>query len=500
MLSERAWYRSLYWRLALGLIAFLALALAAQGLLFIWMTDRIAGSMPARSPRQLAFLVASDLSAALERDASIDPGEHVREQYGRVFQSIIVLMSDGRAVSNHEEPVPPQTAAMLREEAARVGRRRRGPPPAEAPRAGGPRPRPRAEFAPIVVDGSVAGVVVVPFGRPPFSRLVRELGPTMGLVGGLVLIAGGAIIAFVVFGPARRRLRAVQDATERIGAGDLDARAPEGGGDEVAQLAHSFNRMAEELAARARALEASDRARRQLLADVSHELMTPLTAMRGYVETLSMQELRLDAATRERYLGIIEEETRRLENIIGDLLDLARLEGGGTSFRRERVQVAALFDRVATRHEREMRARGIVLARRIDPDAEVVGGDPDRLEQVLQNLAANALRHTPDGGRIAIASERVADRIRLTVRDTGPGIPPEHLPLIFDRFYKADASRRAASGSGLGLSIVKTIVERHGGTITARNDGGAVFEILLPPEMAEAEEPRGHGAHAVRSL
>jgi signal transduction histidine kinase len=237
-----------------------------------------------------------------------------------------------------------------------------------------------------------------------------------------------------------------------------------------------------------------------LLADVSHELMTPLTAMRGYVETLSMQELRLDAATRERYLGIIEEETRRLENIIGDLLDLARLEGGGTSFRRERVQVAALFDRVATRHEREMRARGIVLARRIDPDAEVVGGDPDRLEQVLQNLAANALRHTPDGGRIAIASERVADRIRLTVRDTGPGIPPEHLPLIFDRFYKADASRRAASGSGLGLSIVKTIVERHGGTITARNDGGAVFEILLPPEMAEAEEPRGHGAHAVRSL
>jgi hypothetical protein len=126
MLSERAWYRSLYWRLALGLIAFLALALAAQGLLFIWMTDRIAGSMPARSPRQLAFLVASDLSSALERDPAMDPAAHVREQYGRVFQSIIILMRDGRTVSNHDEPVPPETAATLREEAARIGRRASG--------------------------------------------------------------------------------------------------------------------------------------------------------------------------------------------------------------------------------------------------------------------------------------------------------------------------------------------------------------------------------------
>jgi two-component system, OmpR family, sensor kinase len=494
--SERAWYRSLYWRLALGLIAFLALALAAQGLLFIWMTDRIAGSMPARSPRQLAFLVASDLASALERDPSVDVQAHMREQYGRVFQSIVVLMRDGRTISNHDDPVPPRLEAALREEAARLGtRRRRGSP------GDGPRPaRLRSEFAPIVVDGSIAGAVVVPFGRPPFSRLVRELGPTMGLVGGLVLIAGGAVVAFVVFGPARRRLRAVQDATERLGGGDLAARAPEDGGDEVAQLAQSFNRMAEELAARASALDASDRARRQLLADVSHELMTPLTAMRGYLETLSMNELRLDAPTRERYMRIIDEETRRLENIIGDLLDLARLEGGGTTFRRERVDVRALFDRVATRHEREMQARGVDLSREIGDGADVVDGDPDRLEQVLQNLPANALRHTPDGGRITLTSDRVPDGVRLIVRDTGPGIPPEHLPLIFDRFYKADASRRATAGSGLGLSIVKTIVERHGGTITARNDNGAVFEITLPQAAAteatqETEDTGSTGRH-----
>jgi two-component system sensor histidine kinase BaeS len=289
------------------------------------------------------------------------------------------------------------------------------------------------------------------------------------------------LIALIVFGPARRRLKDVQAATERLGAGDLTARAPEQGGDEVTSLARAFNKMAEELTVRARALEASDTARRQLLADVSHELMTPLTAMRGYVETLGMSELQLDEQTRDRYLAIVTEETHRLERIIGDLLDLARLEGGGTTIRRDRFDVASLFSRVAARHERELRERGIRLAEVIDRGAEYIVGDRDRLEQALQNLAANALRHTPDGGQITVTSARHPSGSVLTVRDTGPGIPPEHLPLIFDRFYKVDASRKAAGGSGLGLSIVKAIVERHGGTITARNDGGAVFEITLPP-------------------
>jgi len=213
---------------------------------------------------------------------------------------------------------------------------------------------------------------------------------------------------------------------------------------------------------------------------VSHELMTPLTAMRGYIETLSMRDLPLDTATRERYLGIIDQETRRLESIIGDLLDLARLEGGGASFRREPVDVAAIFERVASRHERELHARGIRLVRDVHPGAAVLTGDADRLEQAIQNLAANALRHTPDAGQITLTAEASDAEVRMLVRDSGPGIPPEHLPLIFDRFYKVDASRRVTGGSGLGLSIVKTIVERHGGTIAARNDGGAVFEIVLP--------------------
>ena len=148
--------------------------------------------------------------------------------------------------------------------------------------------------------------------------------------------------------------------------------------------------------------------------------------------------------------------------------------------RRERVDVKAIFMRVAARHERELQERSVRLVQRVEAGAEVVVGDSDRLEQALQNLAANALRHTPEGGEIILSSSVGPDVSTLTVRDTGPGIPDEHLPLIFERFYKVDAARKAAAGSGLGLSIVKAIVERHGGRISAKNDNGAVFEIVLP--------------------
>ena len=484
------WYRSLYWRIGLGLFAFLALMLAAQGALYLWSTDRIAGSMPARDPRRLAVLVASDVGTALADDPGLDLQRYVTAEFGNVFQTFLVVMDDGRVVANREDA--PGDIEALRFDLARrpfvrargLGARRGiGPAPdaedGALPRRGlGPPPGRRAVFAPVLSAGVAVGLVAVLQGGPPFDRVARELGPTAGMVGGGVLLVGMALVAMIVFGPVRQRLRQVQDATERLGAGDLTVRVPDKGGDEVAAVARSFNRMADDLMERAHALEVSDKARRQLLADVSHELMTPITAMRGYIETLAMLEL--DPETRQRYVAIVTDETYRLEHIVGDLLDLARLEGGGLTMRRVTVELAALFDRVAERHGREIQARRVTMVRHVGPRAEVVIGDPDRLEQALQNLAANALRHTPDGGELHLQADRVNAGVRILVRDSGPGIAPEHLPLIFDRFYKVDVARKATGGSGLGLSIVKAIVEGHGGTITAYNDTGAVFEIMLP--------------------
>ncbi len=268
-----------------------------------------------------------------------------------------------------------------------------------------------------------------------------------------------------------------------VKAGPMCARS-KGAATKSARLRTAFNRMADDLGARAAALAASDRARRQLLADVSHELMTPLAAIRGYTETLSMPELNLDAPTRSRYLDIIGDETQKLESLIGDLLDLARLEGGGGTMTIEDVPVKELFSRIADRHGPAIRDRRITLDVQVQPPELTVRADGQRLEQALQNLAANALRHTPEGGRLSLAAEATTEGTRMIVRDTGPGIPPEHLPHIFERFYKADAARSATkmSGSGLGLSIVQAIVERHGGRIAASNapEGGAVFEITIP--------------------
>jgi signal transduction histidine kinase len=308
--------------------------------------------------------------------------------------------------------------------------------------------------------------------------VIRAVGPSLALAAGVLLIAGTGVAALLIVWPVRRRLRALGDAASAIASGTMTARAPEGDGDEVALVAGRFNRMADTLAARSAELAEADRTRRQLLADISHELMTPLTAIGGYVETLQMPEKRLDDATRARYLKVVEDQTQQMTRIVGDLLDLARLEDGGLSVAIQPAAIGPLVARVAGRYEHDCVERGIAMPLAVD-EGLVATVDPARLEQALHNLVANALRHTPDGGRVSLTAVRTPIGLRFVVRDSGPGISPEHLPRIFDRFYKADPSR-SSGGSGLGLAIVRSIVLAHGGSIRAFNDGGAVFEMDIP--------------------
>jgi signal transduction histidine kinase len=240
--------------------------------------------------------------------------------------------------------------------------------------------------------------------------------------------------------------------------------------------------MAADLEQRTDALQISDQLRRQMLADISHELRTPLTTMRGYLDTLDMPEIVLDDDKRRRYVDTARRETIRLERIVSDLLELARFEDGVAAIAPRVVAVERVLSGVARRFERDAAAANVTIRTCVDPAADQIVADPDRLDQAISNLVANALRHTQPGGTIDLDASVADSRCRISVVDSGRGIAPEHLPHVFDRFYKVDASRTSGlAGSGLGLSIVKAIVERHGGTVSVTSQPGrTAFVITLP--------------------
>ena len=504
-----ALFKSLYSRIAAGFVVFLAITLITQAGLFVWVVVQGEAEMGPRALDAVASMVARDLANELTKDPNSNLGAHLSEErFGSLRRPLGVVMADGRVIVGRWGPLPPPLVRV-----AQMRLRGEQPPPRQdfpQPRpdgdqmrrppdtwlngvegalgvgaGAGPDRRRRTAFAPIVVHGQTVGMVVALAGRPSTSVL-SEIGPVLGFTALCLVTAVGALATVLIFRPAHHRLKLLSDAARRFGAGDRTVRVAEDGVDEIASVARAFNRMASDLAQRATQLEEGDRLRRQLLADVSHELMTPLTAIRGYTETLAMPALSADEPTRNRYLEIVREETARLEGIIGDLLDLARLEAGGGSFTIQDVRVADVFARVLDRHGQAACEKGVTIGATGAEGLELAG-DRLRLEQAVQNLAANALRHTPSGGRIDLKAERRDNMVAISVTDTGEGIAPEHLPYVFDRFYKADTSRIVGgygTGSGLGLSIVKAIVERHGGSVSVRSTTGVgtTFEMLLPAD------------------
>jgi signal transduction histidine kinase len=464
-----AWYSSFYWRIAVSFVVFVVVVLIGQSVMVSYVV-RSGGGLGPGNPNAQGIAIAAELGPALARDPDLDLSAFLRRTSGDSRRSAFVVMKDGRIGASSEQP--------LRDDVRRqVEAALRGIAPAAAPATP---PTGPVVTAPVQVNQQLLGMVVLP--PPPPRGFLADVAELLSLPGTLVLITVTAIAAIVIFAPARNRLRALERAAERLGAGQLDARAPEQGRDEIAHVAAAFNRMAAELAARTEALQASDRLRRQMLADISHELRTPLTTMRGYLDTLEMPEMALDDEKRRRYLDTVRGETRRLERIVADLLDLARFENRVAALDVRVFDVERLFTAVARRFEREAALAGVDIRTRVGDSADQLIADPDRMDQAISNLVANALRHTPAGGTIDLDAAMSGGVWRMSVIDSGAGIAPEHVAHVFDRFYKVDAARAAGTGgSGLGLSIVKAIVERHGGTIAVTSrPGRTAFVITLP--------------------
>jgi two-component system sensor histidine kinase KdpD len=266
-----------------------------------------------------------------------------------------------------------------------------------------------------------------------------------------------------------------------------------------ARLAVERARLVEQVA-HAHALAESDRLKSALLAAVSHDLRTPLTVMKGATSTLLLDEVAWDAATRRTLTSAIDAEIDHLDRIVGNLLNMSRIESGALPAERDWQDLAELLGAVLRRMAGQLDGRPLDVG--LAPDLPLVAINATLIEQVLTNLLENALKHTPPGTPVAIAvrrDERPAEPagVVVVVRDHGPGVPPGDLNRIFDKFYRSGATTDQASGAGLGLAICKGIVEAHGGRVGATNcpDGGAAFTFTLPVSVAEdvVSEKSGNG-------
>ena len=331
----------------------------------------------------------------------------------------------------------------------------------------------------VVVGGQLEGGSQLWFFHPlddVFDNL-RTLGRVLAGAAVVMVVLSGGVGALAARALLRPIVRA-RDAARQLEAGELATRLPEHGADEFAELSHSFNAMAGALERTVAELRDAESGHRRFVADVSHELRTPVTALSAAADVL---EPRLDQlpADERRAARLLVDEAHRLRTLVEDLMEISRIDAGRAVMDVDVVDLQRIVEGVVSRH-----GSGEV---RLELQPTAVLGDRRRLDRVIANLIDNAERHGRPPVHVRVAAD--GDRAVVEVTDQGPGIPDEHLPHLFDRFYKADAARSRSSSSGLGLAIAKENIELHGGTLTASNvpAGGACFTVTL--SRATVAEP-----------
>lgn len=479
MSSVRAFLFSFQTKLVLALASVILLAIFVSGVVFVYRTrderrgqalDRVAAASPAIY--QQAFL------ALLPRRSSDEPVAEALNELGRQQDvRILILSTDGYIVydtatgeqfSGTQIEIPPSTETDIQ----------RGfvawEPSAEFPDQDITFVTASQRF----VTGSGSEV---PFRIVLAVETATIAGAWLGLLPGLLLAALVAIplATIVAAGLARQVAQPVKKltaASEAMARGDFDQRVQVGRDDEIGRLARSFTTMTERVGQR-------DAQMRALLANVSHDLKTPMTSITGYAQSLT--DGTADAGDAARVGEIIRDEAQHVNALLADLLYLGEIDAGQIITRREDVPLEPLVARCVRRIEPVAQARGVEVGVDVADDAVLRGVDPEKLERALTNVLDNAAKFTPAGGDITVRGWRengaMPPRVHCEIANSGSRIAAEDLPRVFERFYRGDRSRRTASGSGLGLAIARELVELNGGHIAARSDdAGVVFEMLLP--------------------
>lgn len=300
-----------------------------------------------------------------------------------------------------------------------------------------------------------------------FLRNINRAALLSGVAAAAIAVGLGIFLTYSLI----RGLRELREATDDIARGNLGRQVPVRTNDELGDLAASFNKMSHDLAQ-------AVQARRQMTADIAHDLRTPLSVISGYTEALSDGKLTGSADI----FSILYRETGHLSRLVDDLRTLSLADAGELAINKLASEPCQLLEQMVVRHSLAAEQLGIAVKVECPAGASAIQVDPERMAQVFDNLVSNALRFTPAGGEVTLAYRTVEGQPEFQVRDTGPGIPPEDLERVFDRFYRVDPSRAGSEESGLGLAIARSIVELHGGTIHAESTPGqgAVFVIRLP--------------------
>lgn len=304
----------------------------------------------------------------------------------------------------------------------------------------------------------------------------------------LLALLVGFIAAVIVNAQMSTRLRRLAERllTEDDSVAGLDPghlSEPPDAQDEIDAIEHGFLRLRKRTSDLDGRLNSIDAQRRELLANISHDLRTPLASMRGYLETLIIKHGTLTDDQQRHYLAVAEKQSERLEKLIADLFDLSKLESDTAKIDAETFPVTELIQDVAQKFELSADQKGIKIETNYGTGIPAVHADIGLIERALENLIGNALRHCEAGGKVTIALEKSASRVIIEVADTGSGIAPEHLPRVFDRFYQADRNYGANSGgAGLGLAITRRIVALHGSEIGVESalGKGTTFRFDLP--------------------
>jgi signal transduction histidine kinase len=300
-------------------------------------------------------------------------------------------------------------------------------------------------------------------------------------IGTILLI--GLAIGFFIFRMLTRRLDVIKRTVKDFERGELNKRIPIKSNDEITDLSLCFNRMADTVVESMNDMKKADKLRRDLVANVSHDLRNPLSSIQGYVETIQMKGEEITREELQRYLEPVLSNTKKLNRMIDDLFDLSKLDAENVTPNLEHISLAELVQDLVQQFTPIADQKNIEIKTIYpeNPHAQIYA-DIGLLDRALSNLIDNAIQHTPEGGTVTIKSIQNGKDISLEISDSGTGIPESDIPHIFDRFYQVDKSRSNSSGAGLGLSIAQKILELHGAKITVQSllNKGTTFKIMMP--------------------